>query len=139
MNRTSVGLQSAAAQYLKALDRRDRFRDGLAEKLGQLAELQEALDAAEHECALQAQRHLTGTKTSLVESGVKLTRSSKSSRVVSAEKLLRKFPKLHRVNGLFRVMLGPFDKVAASGAYNSDDIAATVQTETSFKYHVQKE
>ena len=138
VERTSVGLETSAANYLTALERRDKLYQHLGPDLAALAELQEALDAAEHECALHAQRHLTGTKNSLVKAGVKLTRSKKSSRVVSAEKLLGKFPNLHLVNGLFKVMLGPFDRVAASGAYDADTIAWAVKIETSFKYHVEK-
>lgn len=138
VKRTADGLEDIASKYLRALERRDSFQTALGPELAKLAELQEVLDAAEHDCLLQAQRHLTGTKNSLTKAGITLSRSKKNSRVVSAESLLGKFPKLRRVEGLFKVMLGPFDKVAASGAYNAKQIAAVVQTETSFKYHVQK-
>ena len=138
MARTSEGLDNTTQQYLNALKRRDSFKLALGPKLAQLAELEEALDAAEHECALQAQRHLTGTKSSLTHNGVKLSRSKKNSRVVSAEALLKRYPKLRSVEGLFKVILGPFDKVVASGAYDADVVAAAVKTETSFKYHVEK-
>lgn len=136
--RTSEGLDNTTQQYLNALHRRDSFKLALGTELSNLAELDEALDAAEHECTLQAQRHLTGAKSSLVHNGVKLSRSKKNSRVVSAAELLRMYPKLRSVEGLFKVILGPFDRVAASGAYDAEVIAKAVKTETSFKYHVEK-
>ena len=139
VQRNTKGLESAAKAYVEALDRRDRFRADMADKLAQLAELDEVLDAATQECALQAQRHLTGRTTTVSAAGAKFTRTQKNSRVISAEKLLGRYPKLHLVNGLFKVVAGSFDKVAASGAYDADVLADAVHTDTTFHYHVQKQ
>ena len=136
--RNTAALGRAAAEYVLAFDRFTRFESYMSDQLTLLAELQEALDAAELECGHQAARHLT-RKSSIVEGGVKFSRSTKNTRVVDARALIRAFPEVYKVDGLLKVMLGPFDKVTASGAYDPEQLGEAVSTQTSFKYHVQKE
>lgn len=138
VDRNTNAIERHAVQYLKALDRLTEFKEALSDELSQLAELQAALNDVELECTVESSKHLRH-KTSMTIAGVKFSRSTQNSRSVDAESLLEAFPELRKVKGLFKVILGPFDKVTASGAFDTRTLAVSMKNEASFRYHVQKE
>ncbi len=134
--RKDTPLRRAAMAYERAQVRLSEYESEIAAQIMTLTALQEELATAETECVIEAEKHLT-KKKSVVVGRVQFSRSTKNARVVDSVKLLGLLPKLHKVDGLFKVVLGVYDKTVASGAFNADKLGRPLSTETSFKYHVQ--
>lgn len=135
--RTDTLLRRSTVAFAKAKERLDEYELQIADQLAVQSQLQEELASAETACVFEAEKHLTEKKSSVVVGKVKLSRSAKNNRAVDPVKLLGAIPQLYKVDGLFRVVLGAYDKVVASGAYNAGKLSKPLSTEISFRYHVQ--